>query len=75
MYTTVNSFDCFSSPVVCQANSANQSFQPHVTATTAVCFEQPESQPSLEELRSSIPGVKEPIRAKTIVLLLCASAT
>lgn len=73
MYTTVNSFDCFSSPVACPANSANQSFQTHVTATAAVCFRQPESQPSLEELRSSISGAKEPIRAKTMVLLLCAS--
>lgn len=73
MYTTVNSFDCFSSPVVCPGKSANQSFQSHVTETTAVCFRQQESQPSLEELRSSISGVKEPIKAKTRILLLCSS--
>lgn len=73
IYTMVHSFYCFSSPVVCPANSANQSFQSYVTATPAAYFEQPESQPSLEELHSSISGVREPIRAKDIVLILCAS--
>lgn len=65
IYTTVNSFYCFSSsPIVCPANSANQSFHSYVTATPAVYFDQTESQPSLEQLHSSICGVREPMRAK-----------
>lgn len=60
-------------PVVCSAQLTNQSFQLYAIGTPAGYFEQPESQPNLEELHSSISDVKEPVRAKDTVFILRAS--
>lgn len=73
MYTMVTSFYCFSFPVVCSAKLENQSFQFYAIGTPAGYFEQPESQPNLEELHSSISDDKEPTQAKDSIFILHAS--